>query len=327
MRHRTTLMLVALLALTSCSSSEPEEGLTVVATTTVLGDVVASIVGDAGEVDVLIDGQADPHEFTPSAAETATVLAADLVIANGLDLEAGALSLLESAEDEGVPVLYLAPQLDPIPFGGGDHQHGEDEGDHEDREDHADGEVHADDEDHGHAGDDPHFWLDPMRMADATDLIASALDEVAPSTDWAERATSVRAEMEALHSEIADVLAPIPEDRRKLVTNHDALGYFADRYEFEILSTVIPGGSTMGEPSASDLAELIELLRAEEIRAVFADTTSPRTLAEAVVAELGDSVRIYDLYTGALGEPGSGADTYAGMMRTNANTIAEALAR
>lgn len=83
----------------------------------------------------------------------------------------------------------------------------------------------------------------------------------------------------------------------------------------------------MAEPSASDLAELVELLRAEDIRAVFAETTSPRILAEAVAAELGDSVRIYDLYTGALGEPGSGADSYAGMMRTNANTIAEALTR
>ena len=83
----------------------------------------------------------------------------------------------------------------------------------------------------------------------------------------------------------------------------------------------------MGEPSASDLAELVELLRAEDIRAIFAETTSPRTLAEAVAAELGDSVQIYDLYTGALGPPGSGADTYAAMMRTNANTIAEALTR
>jgi zinc/manganese transport system substrate-binding protein len=311
MRHQTILTLVALLALTSCSSSEPENGLTVVATTTVLGDIVASIVEGAGQVDVLIDGQADPHEFSPSAAETATVLSADLVIANGLDLEAGAVALLESAEDEGIPVLYLAPQLDPIPFGGGDHEHEEDE----------------EEEDHGHTGDDPHFWLDPMRMADATVLIASALDEVAPSTDWVERAASVRAELEELHSEIADVLAPIPEDRRKLVTNHDALGYFADRYDFEIISTVIPGGSTMGEPSASDLAELVDLLRAEDIRAIFADTTSPRTLAEAVAAELGDLVQIYDLYTGALGEPGSEADTYAGMMRTNANTIAEALTR
>lgn len=312
MRYRIILSVLLILSLlTGCSDSGGDDGLTVVATTTVIGDVVASIVGDAGEVDVLIDGQADPHEFSPSAAETATVLSADLVIANGLDLEAGALSLLESAEEEGIPVLYLAPQLDPIPFGGGEHEHEEDEGEDE----------------HGHAGDDPHFWLDPLRMADATDLIAAALDEASPSADWTERAASVRADLEQLHTEIADVLSAIPEERRKLVTNHDSLGYFADRYGFDVVSTVIPGGSTMGEPSASDLAELVDLLRAEDIRAIFADTTSPRTLAEAVAAELGDSVRIYDLYTGALGEPGSGADTYAGMMRTNANTIAEALSR
>lgn len=312
MRYRTIFPIFLALALVAgCGDNGGGDELTVVATTTVIGDVVASIVGDAGAVDVLIDGQADPHEFSPSASETATVLAADLVVANGLDLEAGALSLLESAEEEGIPVLYLAPQLDPIPFGGGEHEHEED----------------GEEADHGHAGDDPHFWLDPLRMADATALIAAALDEVAPTIEWAERAAPVRTELEELHSEIADVLAPIPEDRRKLVTNHDSLGYFADRYEFEVVSTVIPGGSTMGEPSASDLAELVDLLRAEDIRAIFTDTTSPRTLAEAVAAELGDSVQIYDLYTGSLGEPGSGADTYAGMMRANANTIAEALTR
>lgn len=312
MRYRIILsILLTLSLLAGCADIGGDDGLTVVATTTVIGDVVTSIVGDAGEVDVLIDGQADPHEFSPSAAETALVLSSDLVIANGLDLEAGALSLLESAEEEGVPVLYLAPRLDPIPFGGGEHEHEEAEEEDED----------------GHAGDDPHFWLDPLRMADATDLIASALDEVSPSADWAERAASVRTDLEQLHTEIADVFSAIPDERRKLVTNHHALGYLADRYDFEIVSTVIPGGSTMGEPSASDLAELVDLLRAEDIRAIFADTTSPRTLAEAVAAELGDSVQIYDLYTGALGEPGSGADTYAGMMRTNADTIAEALTR
>lgn len=312
MRYRIILsILLTLSLLAGCADIGGDDGLTVVATTTVIGDVVTSIVGDAGEVDVLIDGQADPHEFSPSAAETALVLSSDLVIANGLDLEAGALSLLKSAEEEGVPVLYLAPRLDPIPFGGGEHEHEEAEEEDED----------------GHAGDDPHFWLDPLRMADATDLIASALDEVSPSADWAERAASVRTDLEQLHTEIADVFSAIPDERRKLVTNHHALGYLADRYDFEIVSTVIPGGSTMGEPSASDLAELVDLLRAEDIRAIFADTTSPRTLAEAVAAELGDSVQIYDLYTGALGEPGSGADTYAGMMRTNADTIAEALTR
>lgn len=312
MRYRIVLsILLTLFLFTGCTDTGSTEELTVVATTTVIGDVVTSIVGDAGEVDVLIDGQADPHEFSPSAAETASVLSADLVIANGLDLEAGALPLLESAEEEGIPVLYLAPQLDPIPFGGGGHE--PDEGEEEDE--------------HGRSGDDPHFWLDPLRMADATDLIASALAEVAPSTDWAERAGSVRDDLEELHLEIADALSPIPDERRKLVTNHHALGYFADRYDFKILSTVIPGGSTMGEPSASDLAELVDLLRAEDIRAIFADTTSPRTLAEAVAAELGDSVRIYDLHTGALGEPGADADTYAGMMRSNADTIATALTR
>ena len=123
---------------------------------------------------------------------------------------------------------------------------------------------------------------------------------------------------------IADC-SPIPPERRKLVTNHDALGYFADRYDYEVVATVIPGGSTLGEPSAADLSALVELIAEEGIPAIFAETTAPAALAEAVAAELGEGVEVRTLYTGSLGAPGSGADTYVGMMRTNAATIADAL--
>ena len=120
-------------------------------------------------------------------------------------------------------------------------------------------------------------------------------------------------------------MAPIPPEKRKLITNHDALGYFADRYGFEVVASVVPGGSTMGEPSAGELSALAEVIRQEGIEAIFAETTSPAALAEAVAREVGDEVAVYTLYTGSLGPPGSGADTYVGMMRANAATIAEAL--
>ena len=108
------------------------------------------------------------------------------------------------------------------------------------------------------------------------------------------------------------------------MTNHDVFGYFADRYGFEVLGAVIPGGSTLAEPSASDLADLAALMVARHVPAVFADASSPARLAEALAAE-GADVTVVELYTESLGPAGSAGDTYIGMMRTNAERIAAAL--
>jgi zinc/manganese transport system substrate-binding protein len=110
-----------------------------------------------------------------------------------------------------------------------------------------------------------------------------------------------------------------------LVTNHDAFGYFADRYEFDLLGTVIPGGSTLAAPSSADLAALVDVMKSEEVTVIFAETSSSTTLAEAVTAELGSDVDVVELYTESLGEVGSDADTYIGMLRVNATRIAHHL--
>jgi zinc/manganese transport system substrate-binding protein len=112
---------------------------------------------------------------------------------------------------------------------------------------------------------------------------------------------------------------------RLLVTNHDALGYFADRYDFEIVGVVIPGGSTLADPSSAELAALVETLLETDVPAIFAETSSPAQLAETVAAEAGNDVEVVELHTGSLGEPGSGADTLIGMLRTNATRIRDAL--
>ena len=105
---------------------------------------------------------------------------------------------------------------------------------------------------------------------------------------------------------------------------NDSLGYFAARYGFEVVGTVIPAGSTLADPSSEELAELITVMQTEGVNVLFAETTQPDLLAEAVAAELGDA-RVVDLYTGSLGEPGSGAETLLEMLRTNARRVAEAL--
>ncbi|MGA0946680.1 MAG: metal ABC transporter solute-binding protein, Zn/Mn family, partial [Candidatus Nanopelagicales bacterium] len=161
------------------------------------------------------------------------------------------------------------------------------------------------------------------------ELVADELDEARPGIDWSARAATLRDELEGLDAELTTLFATIPEARRKLVTNHDSLGYLADRYGFEIVGTVVPGASTTVETNPRAFAELADLLVAERIDVIFAETTDSTTLAEALAYEAvgsGDlDVTVVPLYTGALGEPGSGAETYVGMLRTTATLITDAL--
>ena len=142
---------------------------------------------------------------------------------------------------------------------------------------------------------------------------------------WQERADSYAAVMEATDQEVEERLSVVPQDRREMVTNHEAFGYFADRYGFETIGVVIPGGSTLAEPSSAELADLVEVMGQSGTKAIFAETTEPTTLAEAVAAELGDDVEVVELFTESLGGPGSGAETLHEMLLTNAGRITEAL--
>ena len=292
-------------------SAPQSERLLVAATTTILGDLVANVVGADADLAVLIPVGTDPHDYRASAAQVALLHDADLVVANGLGLEEGILDVLEAAEADGINLLEVGDLLDPLPFGGHDEE-GDGDGD--------------EDEDHAHSGADPHFWMDPLRVAEAARLIAQALASLEGSIDWMARADSYASAIEELHEEIQAILAPIPNEDRALVTNHDALGYFADRYGFEIIDTVIPGGATLAEPSSAELAALVDRIRETGTPALFAETIEPTVLAEALAAEAGSGIEVVELYTGSLGEPGSGADTLIGMLREDARRIADALA-
>jgi len=288
-------MLMLAAACGDSAESEPPAGVTVVATTTILGDVAGNVVGDGGAVEVLIPVGADPHDYRPSARQVAAVYKADLVISNGLQLEEGLLDVLEGAAADGANVLQFGDLVDPLPFG------------------EADGSF------------DPHIWMDPARMADAARLIAVELAALDPSVDWQARSERYAAELLAADREAATILAAVPSGDRKLVTNHDSFGYFADRYGFEVVGVVVPGGATLAEPSSAELADLVQQVAAAGVPAIFAETTEPATLAEAVAAEAGTDIAVIELYTGSLGEPGSGADTLVGMLLTNARRIAGAL--
>jgi zinc/manganese transport system substrate-binding protein len=278
----------------------------IVATTTIVGDIVSNVVGGCATVEVLMGAGIDPHEFEASARQAASLRDADLVVTNGLGLEETLLPVLESAEAEGATVLALADGVDTIPFGV-DQRTG-------------DGDEHED----AAGSPDPHIWQDPSRIADAVIVLAEefAADLDCDAEDLAERAHAYAEALREVDEQSAARFATIPDDRRTLVTNHDAFGYLADRYDFDIIGTVIPSGTTLAEPSSADLGELVEVLRGAGVRAIFAETTQTSDLADSLAAELGEDVEIVELYSDSLGD----AASYIELLQTNATRITDALA-
>jgi zinc/manganese transport system substrate-binding protein len=328
---RPALVAIALgsLALAGCGGAgavasptgDATEGVTLVATTTILGSVVGDVAECAGgSVETLMPVGTDPHDFSPSAQQVATLVSADLVVANGLGLEEGMQDALEGAERDGARVLEVAPQLDPIPFGGDAHT---DDAAHDDED-----ATHTDDatkDDHGHGSLDPHVWQDVARMATAATLVGDELAELTGDEAYSSCGAQVRDELLEVDEQVRGLLQTVPSQQRVLVTDHDSLGYLADAYGFEVVGTVIPGGSTLAEPSSVELAALARTVQERAVPAIFADTASPTELVDAVAAETGTRVQVVGLFLDSLGPEGSGAETYTDMVTTNAQRIAEAL--
>lgn len=305
-RAGLTVCVAALLGAACSPSPGPAAGAPlVVATTSILGDLVSRLAGDDLAVEVLIPAGTDPHDFEASARAAARLRDAVLVAANGLGLEEGLEDALAAAASEGVPVLEIAPFLDPLPAaptGGTEDAHS--------------------------GGADPHVWHDPVRMAAAVELIAgrlAALDTGVDAAAWETRAGRLAGEILAAHDRITAELSTVPPERRKLVTNHDTFRYFAERYGFEVVGVVIPGGSTLAEPSAAELAGLVEAIRRAGVTVLFAENVGSSRLLDVVAAELGSEISVVELFTDSLGPPGSDADTYLGMIESNAARIAGAL--
>lgn len=274
--------------------------LTIAVTTTILGAVVTDLLGDLAQVVVIMPPGANPHDFQASARQAASLASADAIIVNGGGFEEGLVSVVSGAASDGVPVLDAVELL-------------------------AEGAAHGED-DHDH-DEDAHFFTDPVAVAEVVDALADALPDAVPSIDadgLRQQGDDLVAELESLHDELEATLAVVPEDRRVLVTDHDVLGSFADRYDFEIIATVIPAGSTSDGVSGGALAELATLLRDTGVPAVFTEQTASTALSDTLASEVGD-VDVVALYVESLGPGGSEADTYDAMMRLNAQRIADAL--
>ncbi|MGY5883631.1 zinc ABC transporter substrate-binding protein AztC [Modestobacter lacusdianchii] len=291
-------LLVASGVLAGCGTESTDRPLVVV-TTDVLGDVVGELVGDQAEVVTLMPRGADPHSFEISAQEAARMRAADLLVANGLGLEEGLAAQVEAARGDGVPVLEAGEAVPPLEW------------------------VTED-----ASGVDPHFWTDPARMLTVTDALAGALAEHVEGVDRDALDAQVAAyqqELTELDSWMAEQFDRLPAERRALLTNHHVFGYLADRFGFTVVGAVIPSGTTLAAPSASDLDELATSIREAGVRTIFVDSSQPDRLAQVLAEQAAVEVAVTPLFTESLSGPGEGAETYLAMMRSNTEDIVAGL--
>lgn len=288
----------------------------IVVTTTILGDVVTGMLGERAVVSTIMPVGVDPHGFQPSAAQVAAMRAADALVTNGAGFEGALGDVIDGARADGVPVFEAISAVPQLRLGTDDHD-GHDDAGHDGPDGPDDGMI------------DPHFFTDAGRMATAARGIATFLQRTIPALDTDAFRSDVErsaAALEELDATVESTLAVLPEQRRVLVTDHEVFGYFADRYGFRIIGTVIPSGSTSDGVSAADLTRLAHDIEAAGVTAVFTDASAPVRLADTLAAEVGGRVQVVELFSESLGEPGSGGASYAEMMQTNARRIAEALA-
>ncbi|PFG29622.1 zinc/manganese transport system substrate-binding protein [Paramicrobacterium agarici] len=293
------IALLSALGLVGCADASASDDVQIVVTTNILGDVVEQVAGDEAHVTTLMKPNADPHSFEISAQEGALLRNADLVVSNGLGLEEGLQQHLDSAAEAGTELFAAGDAIDVLPYSTGD----------------ADGAP------------DPHFWTDPARMIDVVDALETELAAVSgiDAGTIAANAESYRTDLSQLDADMTDAFDAIGEKNRALVTNHHVFGYLADRFDFRVVGAVIPGGTTLAAPSAADLRDLADAIDEAGVPTIFAESSQPDRLVQALASEVGVDVAVVELFTESLTEPGEGAATYLTMMRANTERIAEGL--
>ena len=338
------LLLSALAAFTGCSGGEETEErdsanrtsplLEIVTTTDFMADWARRVGGSGVNVFSLLPPGADPHSFQPGSRDIARIADADLVLTVGLGLEDDWLNdLISNASADPTKVIAVTDVIEPLenPEFSEEGEEGEDHGDEEtdegeEGEDHDDEDSEEGEGEHHDEGPlDPHFWFDPIRVEQVMGHVASqmAVRDPTRADMYQANAADYQHELQELHSFIELELASIPASRRLLVTSHDSLQYFASRYSMTVIGTVIPATTTETESSPKHLTDLIETVREYNVPAVFGEVTVSERLAATIAEETGAT--LVRLYSGSLGPPGSPAETYIGMMRTNVQLISESL--
>jgi len=275
----------------------PRDGspITVVTTTPILADIVRQIGGARTDVESLLPANADAHDFEPAPADIVKIEDAEIVIEHGMNLDSWASNLVEGAGSELVVVA-------------------------------TDGVIALPTDEEGFEAGDPHVWFDPTNVKIMAANIANALIAYDPAgvDSYNARLTAYQSQLDELDSWIAAQIATVPAERRKLVTNHDAFGYYVNRYGLTFVGSVIPSLDSRAEPSAKEISELIEKIKSEGVPAIFTESSMNPELEEELASQAGVAV-VPNLYGDNLGDAESGADTYIGLMVTDTMLIVGAL--
>jgi ABC-type Zn uptake system ZnuABC Zn-binding protein ZnuA len=269
-----------------------------VTTTPLLADLARQVGGARVKASSILPADADPHEFEPAPQDLVKAADADLIIEHGLHLDDWAKDLVENADSKAV-VIVATKGIKTIA---------------------------APNSSEGFNEGDPHVWFDPVNVGTMSTNISRALSQVDPdgASTYANRLDWYHIQLSQLDVWIAAEIATIPASRRKLVTNHDAFGYFVARYNMQFVGAVIPSLDSRAEPSAKETAALIDKIKAEGVPAIFTESTINPKLEQQLGEQAGVKV-IPNLYSDNLGAPGTGADTYIGMMQTDVDLIVSAL--
>ncbi|HEY6637625.1 MAG TPA: zinc ABC transporter substrate-binding protein [Solirubrobacterales bacterium] len=288
--------LVGAMLIAGCGGSGADSGrVSVVATTTQIGDFVRQVGGNAVDVHQILAPNTDPHDYEPRPDDVTTTADAKLVFENGDELDAWMGKVVDDSGSDAKIVDLGASVPVKLP--------GESSGPEASQY-------------------DPHWWHDPRNAEETVRQIATQLSAVEPKdkATFTANAAAYEAELKTLDAGIAHCVDSVPAADRKLVTDHDAFGYFADRYGIQVIGAVIPSQTTQAQPNAQDLSNLADIVRSEHVKAIFPESSLSPKLAESIASQTGAQVG-QDLYGDTLGPDGSSGDTYLKMETANANSM------
>ncbi len=276
--------------------------LKVVATTSFVADMVKNVGGDKIDLTPLLPLGADPHTFSPTPADLTKVAEAHVIFVNGFGLEIFLDEMLKNAGGQAAAVA-LSTGLKPRPIAAAEAGH----------------------QDEHFTGVDPHTWTTPANATVFVRNIEQALSALDPANTKTYQANMMKytVELVDLDNWVKAQIDQLPPDKRRLVTDHESLGYYADRYGLELVGAVIPSVSTGSEPSAQQLAALEAAIKKYQVKAIFVDTTVNPALAQRVADDTG--LKLVQLYSGSLSDPGGEAGTYLAYIRYNTTAIVNGL--
>jgi zinc/manganese transport system substrate-binding protein len=283
------------------STAQAQDKLPVVATFSILGDIVGNIGGDRIAVKTLVGPNGDAHVYSPSPADAKTLADAKIVVTNGLGFEGWLARLIKSSNTKA-PNIVASKGIKPRKLAGA-HSHG-----------------HG----HGHSDGDPHAW---QSVANVKTYVANIRDgliaaDPAGKAAYEANAAAYLGKLDALDREVKDIVSRIPPERRKIITTHDAFGYFKDAYGVDFIAP--QGVSTDSEASARDVARIITQIKKQKIPAVFMENISDPRLLTRIADETGAKVG-GTLYSDALTDEKGPAPTYIDLIRHNIRTLSAAL--